>query len=330
VTGHERPDKEKSAIDWEGLTRSMGTLVFLMGVKNLSNICRNLMKHGRSPETPAAMIRWGTTPRQQAVKGTLATMPEIVEKAGIKPPAILVVGEVVTLRDSLNWFETRPLFGKQIVVTRARAQASDMRRKLEDLGAEVIQFPTIRIQLPPSWSPVDEVIERLGTFDWVIFSSVNGVKFFFERLFHKGRDVRDLGGKSIAAIGPQTAKELEAYGIRADLIPNVYKAEGLLDVFPEGESKKILFPRAKVAREVLPETLRKRGHHVEVVPVYQTVMEKPDADVMNSILSGDVDVITFTASSTVHNFVEIIGGKEKVQVYGMICTGASLQKVVWL
>ncbi|MBW1659936.1 MAG: uroporphyrinogen-III C-methyltransferase [Deltaproteobacteria bacterium] len=313
VTGHERPDKEKSAIDWEGLARSMGTLVFLMGVKNLSNICRNLMDHGRSPETPAAMVRWGTTPRQQAVTGTLATMPEIVEKAGIKPPAILVVGEVVTLRDSLNWFERRPLFGKRIVVTRARAQASDMRRKLEDLGAEVVQFPTIRIQPPSSWSPVDEAVERLNDFDWVIFSSVNGVKFFFERLFQKGRDVRDLGGKSIAAIGPQTAKELASYGLRADLVPNDYKAEGLLDVFTDEETRRILFPRAKVAREVLPETLRKRGHHVEVIPVYETVMEKPDADVMNSILSGDVDVITFTASSTVHNFVEIMGGKEKVQ-----------------
>ncbi len=313
VTGHERPDKEKSAIDWEGLARSMGTLVFLMGVKNLKNICSNLIGAGKAPETPAAMIRWGTTPRQQAVTGTLATMPEAAEKAGIKPPAILVVGEVVTLRDSLNWFETRPLFGRRIVVTRARAQASDMRRRLEELGAEVIQFPTIRIQPPASWDELDAALDGLASYDWLIFSSVNGVRFFFERLFQKGKDVRVLGGKLIAAIGPQTAKELESYGLRADLVPKDYKAEGLLEVFPEGESKKILFPRAKVAREVLPESLRNRGHQVDVIPVYETVMEDPDPEVKEAILSGEVDVITFTASSTVHNFVEILGGREAIR-----------------
>ena len=313
VTGHERPDKEKSAIDWEGLARSMGTLVFLMGVKNLTSICRNLMEAGKPPDTPAAMVRWGTTPRQQAVTGTLATMPEVVRNAGIRPPAILVVGEVVTLRESLNWFETRPLFGKRIVVTRARAQASDMRQKLEDLGAEVIQFPTIRIQPPALWEPVDQAIEELDTYDWVVFSSMNGVQSFFKRLFEKGRDVRSLGGKSVAAIGPKTAEALRQFGIFPDLVPKDYKAEGLLAVFPEGDKKRILFPRAKVAREVLPETLRKRGHHVEVVPVYETVMEEPDPEVKGAILSGEVDLVTFTASSTVHNFVEIMGGREGIQ-----------------
>lgn len=310
VTGHERPDKEKSAIDWDGLARSMGTLVFLMGVKNLANICRNLMAAGRPPETPAAMIRWGTTPRQRAVTGTLGTMPVVARKAGITPPAILVVGEVVNLRDSLNWFETRPLFGKRIVVTRARAQASDMRRRLEDLGAEVIQFPTIRIRPPASWGPVDDAIGRLDIFDWVIFSSVNGVRAFFERLFANGKDARGLAGKSVAAIGPKTAKALREYGVVSDLTPVDYKAEGLLEVFPEGSARHILFPRAKVAREVLPETLRTRGHEVEVVPVYETVMESPDPEVREAVLSGDVDMITFTASSTVHNFVKIMGGRE--------------------
>ena len=313
VTGHERPDKEKSAIDWEGLARSMGTLVFLMGVKNLSGICGNLMEAGMDPETPAAMVRWGTTPRQRAVTGTLATMPEVVEKAGIKPPAILVVGKVVTLRDSLNWFETRPLFGKRIVVTRARTQASDMKQRLEEFGAEVIQFPTIRVQPPESWDPVDTAIEGLEAYDWLIFSSVNGVRYFFERLFGSGRDARSLGGKSVAAIGPKTAEALRRVGIRPDLVPKDYKAEGLLEAFPEGVAATVLFPRAKVAREVLPETLRKRGHRVDVVPVYETVMETVDPDAKETIRSGDVDVITFTASSTVHNFVEIMGGRAAVQ-----------------
>ncbi len=313
VTGHERPDKEKSSIDWEGLARSMGTLVFLMGVKNLPTICGKLIEGGKDPSTPAAMVQWGTTPRQRVVTGTLSTMPEEVQKAGIKPPAILVVGEVVTLRDSLSWFEQRPLFGKRVVVTRARAQSSEFRQKLEELGAEVVQFPTIKVQAPASWEEVDASIERLGGFDWVIFSSVNGVRFFFQRLFRKGKDARDLAGKSIATIGPKTAEALEGFGLKADLVPQDYKAEGLLDVFPKGGGKRVLFPRAKVAREVLPDELKARGYDVEVVPVYETVMEEPDLAVKEALFEGGVDLITFTASSTVHNFVKIMGGKGEVK-----------------
>ncbi len=314
VTGHERPDKETSAIDWEGLARAMGTLVFLMGVKNLPHICRNLIEAGKDPSTPAAMVRWGTTPRQRTVTGTLETIPAIAEREGIKPPAILVVGQVVSLRDSLNWFERRPLFGRRIVVTRARAQTSDMRRRLEELGAEVVQFPTIRIQPPVSWDLLDEALDRLESFDWLIFTSVNGVRSFFDRLLSTGKDGRALAGKSIAAIGPKTAGAVREFGLLPDLVPGDYKAEGLLEVFPEGGGYQILFPRAKVAREVLPETLRQRGHRVEVIPVYETVMETPDPEVIEDIMSGKVDVITFTASSTVRNFVEMIGGAEKARM----------------
>ena len=314
VTGHERPDKKASAIDWRGLARAMGTLVFLMGVKNLSHICRNLIKAGKDPATPAAMVRWGTTPKQRTVTGTLETIPEIVKKEGIQPPAILVVGQVVSLRDSLNWFEKLPLFGRRIVVTRARAQASDLRRKLEELGAEVVQFPTIRIQPSSSWEELDTALEQLDSYDWLIFSSVNGVRFFFDRLLSMGKDGRALAGKSIAAIGPKTAEAVREFGLIPDLVPGDYKAEGLLEVFPEGREYRILFPRARVAREVLPETLRQRGCRVDVIPVYETVMESPDPSVVEEIIRGKVDMITFTASSTVRNFVEILGGPEKVRV----------------
>jgi len=313
VTGHERPGKTESAVDWKGLASAMGTLVFLMGVKNLANICKNLIKAGKNPETPAAMVRWGTTSRQRAITGTLRTIPGIAERENIQPPAILVVGQVVSLRDSLNWFEARPLFGKRIVVTRARAQASGMRQKLEAFGAEVLQFPTIRIQPPVSWEEIDAAINRLETYDWLIFSSVNGVAAFFERLFSLGGDARRLGGKSVAAIGPQTAEAVRGFGIIPDLVPKDYKAEGLLEVFPGGNNRKILFPRARVAREILPETLRQRGHQVDVIPVYETVMEDPDPKIKEELFAGKIDMITFTASSTVHNFVEIMGGKESAQ-----------------
>ncbi len=310
VTGHERPDKEKSAINWKGLASSMGTLVFLMGVKNLQRICENLIEAGKAPETPAAVVRWGTTPRQQTVTGTLDTMPEVAERAGITPPAILVVGQVVSLRDSLNWFETRPLFGKRIVVTRARAQASEMKRRLEALGAEVISFPTIRIVPPASWQRLDQALEELTSYDAMIFSSVNGVEAFFERLFARGKDTRALGGLFASAIGPKTAEKLRDFGIVPDLVPDDYRAEGLLSAFPEGEAKRILFPRARVAREILPETLRQRGHQVDVIPVYETVMEEPALEDRDEILEGKVDIITFTASSTVRNFVAMMGGQD--------------------
>jgi uroporphyrinogen III methyltransferase / synthase len=308
ITGHERGDKTGSKIAWDKLATGVGTLVFFMGVKNLPEICKNLIVHGRSEGTPAAVIRWGTTSEQQTVMGTLRDIPEKVVEANLKPPAITVVGDVVSLREELNWFEHRPLFGRRIVVTRAREQASDFKAILADLGAHCIEFPTIQIEPPPSWEPLDAAVGQLKTYDWVIFTSVNGVKFFMERLRLAGRDVRQLHGSRLAAIGPKTAEALEQYGLRPDLVPGEYRAESILEVLSSEtlKGKRFLLPRAMVARDVLPETLRQRGAHVNVVPAYQTVLPRDRSTEMAQRLhSGEIDCLTFTSSSTVSNFFSL-------------------------
>ena len=308
VTGHERADKSDSKIDWSRLATGVGTLVFFMGVKNLPEISASLTAHGRSPETPVAVIRWGTTPRQKTVVGTLGDIVEKVEKARLKPPAITVVGGVVRLRGELNWFESRPLFGRRILVTRAREQASDFKALLADLGADCIEFPTIGISPPPSWEPLDSSVARLSSYDWVIFTSVNGVRFFMERLRSADLDCRELKGVRIAAIGPKTAEALEGCGLRPDLVPEEYRAESILAGLAGSgvEGKSFLMPRAMVARDVLPDTLRARGARVDVVPAYQTVLPTGRGEeVLELLRSGEIDCVTFTSSSTVSNFFSL-------------------------
>ncbi len=315
VTGHERADKNEtdSKIAWDKLATGAGTIVFFMGVKNLPEICRNLIENGRPAETPVALIRWGTTPLQQTVTGTLADIVRKVQEAKLKPPAMIVVGEVVKCRDELNWFEHRPLFGRTVVITRAREQASDFKAALEALGARCIEFPTISIAPPPSWDPIDQAIKQISTYDWVIFTSVNGVRFFMERLLAAGKDVRELKGVRLAAIGPKTAEALESSMLRPDLVPGEYRAEGVLEALA-GENLKemrFLMPRAMVAREILPEKLVELGAHVDVVPAYQTVLPEEDAaGVAELIKAGEVDCLTFTSSSTVSNFFSLVGKEE--------------------
>ena len=308
VTGHERDDSENSKIAWERLATGVGTLVFFMGVKNLPEICRNLLEHGRAPGTPVAVIRWGTTPDQRTVVGTLENIVHRVKEANIKPPAITVVGEVVNLREQLNWFEARPLFGRRIVVTRAREQSSEFKAVLAELGASCIEFPTIEIQPPPSWDPLDAAVADLPRYQWVIFTSVNGVRFFMERLRAAGLDARALGGIRIAAIGPKTAQCLETYGLRPDLLPKEYRAESVLEEMAglELNGTRILIPRAMVARDILPDTLRERGSLVDVVPAYQTVLPgEGRSKVLDRLNGGEIDCITFTSSSTVINFFSL-------------------------
>ena len=284
-----------------------------MGVKNLPQICRNLVHYGRPADTPIALIRWGATPRQQTVSGTLSDIVEKVREANLQPPAIIIVGEVVKCRDELNWFERRPLFGRKIVVTRAREQASDFRAGLEELGASCIEFPTIEVVPPPSWAPLDEAISVLSDYDWIIFTSVNGVKSFLARMQAGGKDARDLKGIRLAAIGPKTAEALEAVMLRPDLVPAEYRAEALLEALSDYSvsGKRFLMPRAMVAREILPEKLTELGARVDVVPAYQTVLPERDAQKVRSLLTeGRIDCLTFTSSSTVSNFFAMVGKDE--------------------
>ena len=309
VTGHERSDSEDSKINWKALAEGVETLVFVMGMKNLPTISENLIGNGKSPETAVAVIRWGTTPNQRTVTGTLSDIVEQVEKAHLKPPCVIVVGGVVGLREKLNWFEKRPLFGCTIVVTRAREQASDFREILAERGARTIEFPTISIAPPPSWEPLDKAITRLTSYHWLIFTSVNGVRYFFQRLFAAERDVRDLAGLKIAAIGPKTAEAVRNHGIRLDLVPGEYRAEAILDGLDseELENTRFLLPRAMVARDILPDTLRERGAHVDVVPTYETVLPSgPTGELAAALDAGEVDCITFTSSSTVSNFFKVL------------------------
>ncbi len=309
VTGHEDPTKKDTSINWKALAENSGTLVFLMGVKNLPNIVNRLQENGMDTTTPAALVRWGTTTRQQAVTGTLETINENVNAAGLKPPCIIVVGEVISLREKMNWFENRPLFGKKIVVTRARAQASDMISRLTELGAQCLEYPVIKIVPPQDFSPLDAAIETLATYDWIIFTSVNGVEFFFKRLCQKGKDARALGNLKTACIGPVTAERLKFYGINTDILPESFRAESIVKAF-ESESvsgKRILLPRAAEARPILPEELSKMGAVIDEISAYQTVNDTENLDsLIGQLELGDIDLITFTSSSTVTNFKKLI------------------------
>ena len=305
VTGHEMPGKETSDIHWDRLATGVGTLVFLMGVKNLELISSQLIANGRSGQTPVAVIRWGTTAEQRTVTGTLATIAQVAKEAGIKPPAIIVVGEVAGLRQQLNWFEERPLYGKTVVVTRAREQASDFRLLLEEKGAQCLEFPTIEVVPPVNWDLVDQAIDHIDHYDWLIFTSINGVRFFFQRLREKGRDVRALHRARIAAIGPKTAAGLEERGLLLDLIPSEYRAEAVIDGLgaEEVRGKSFLLPRAARAREILPEKIKEMGGQIDVVPVYETIRPTGKSEEVRDLLKkGVVSCITFTSSSTVENF----------------------------
>ncbi|TYT76173.1 uroporphyrinogen-III C-methyltransferase [Desulfobotulus mexicanus] len=310
VTGHEDPTKEDSRIDWEALSRGIGTLVFYMGVKNLPLITKQLLKYGRNPETPVALIRWGSTSQQQTVTGTLATIEEEVRRVGLKAPAIIVVGEVVELRSTLAWFEKeRPLLGRRILVTRAREQASDLIAQLTQLGAHCIEMPTIRVVPPEDMSDMDAAIDRLGEYDWLVFTSVNGVKYFFKRLFDRGLDVRALHRVKTACIGPVTAERLLDYGIRCDILPENYRAESVVDAFRKEKMSgvRVLLPRAAEARSVLPDSLREMGAHMDEVTAYVTLPVKDQAEELIALLEKEgADMVTFTSSSTVKNFRSLI------------------------
>ena len=315
ITGHEDPEKPESTINWSALA-GMGSLVFLMGVKNLPNICEQLMAHGKAPDTPAACVRWGTTSRQQTVSGTLADLAEKVAQAGIKPPAVTIVGGVVGLRERLNWFERLPLFGKKVLVTRARKQASKLSTGLRAVGADVVECPTIEIMPLPEPRQLEWAARHAGDYDWVLFTSVNGVEPFFTALKNIGRDVRALRDVKIAAIGPATAQALSDMGLTCDVTARTFVAEGLLEALGEHnlKGKKVLIPRAAQARQVLPETLQDRGALVDVVAAYETMIPMGSRQKIAQAMEDGLDVITFTASSTVRNMMRLLDEEKQAQL----------------
>jgi uroporphyrinogen III methyltransferase/synthase len=295
VTGHEDPAKGTIDTDWDALAKTGGTLVILMGAGRLGDITKALIAGGRAATTPVAAVRWGTRPEQHTIRATLATIAD----AGVEAPSAIVVGDVAAL--DFDWFESRPLFGRTIVVTRARDQASELRTRLETLGATVLEIPAIDI------TPVDFELPPLADYAWIVFTSANGVDAFFDRgLEPKRLDARALGAVQVAAIGPGTERALRRRGVRADLVPERFVAESLLEAFPEGAGK-VLIARAEVARDVLPEGLGERGYTVEVLPVYRTVPAAVDAAELARVTDGAVDAITFTSSSTVTNFCDTVG-----------------------
>ncbi len=322
ITGHEDPLKQGTSIKWDALAKSNSTLVFLMGVKNLPNITEKLIRNGKSPDTPVALVRWGTTTKQKTITGTLNDIVSKVKAAQLKPPAVIIVGSVVSLRTKMKWFEKTPLFGKKIIVTRARAQASDMVTLLNRLGAECIEIPVIKIAKPSDNSDLVNAVKRIGSFDWIVFTSVNGVKFFFKTLFDTKKDVRVLGHLKFACIGPATKEKLKEFGIICDIIPQTYKAESVAEAFADVAltNKKVLLPRARKARSVLPEELKKMGAHVMEVVAYETITDATDNFLLKTLSKESrIDVITFTSSSTVENFKSLVSDKQLETILTNAC-----------
>ncbi len=326
ITGSNEKGKEDAHIDWEKIASRAGTLVFLMGARKLKRIADNLMKFGKSPDTPIAVIQWGTTYRQKTWTGTLGTIVDIAARENIKPPALTIVGEVVNLKPHTDWYETLPLFGKTVVVTRPEEQSEAFMHELLERGAEPFLFPVIETLPPEDWAPLDTALEKLESYDGLIFTSVNGVRFFMRRLNEKGKDVRELKGLRLYAIGSKTEKEVNALGIKVDVVPEEYVAESLVDslIKENIKGKKFLLPRAAVARETLPDQLRERGAEIDVVPAYRTVRPQTDTrELARRLQEGSIHAITFTSSSTVTHFMELIGEelKSKLANAAVACIG---------
>jgi len=323
VTGHEDPTKKDSNIAWDKLATGVGTIVVYMGIKNLESITKKVIKHGRDPHTPVAVVRWASTSEQRTVVGNLENIAEVVRKNNIKPPSLVVIGEVVNLRDTINWYEKRPLFSKRVVVTRTRDQASELVNLLENYGAECIEYPTISLEPVDSYEVLDQALEKIDNYQWILFTSINAVDYFFKRLFELGKDVRDLKGPMVAAVGRVTAEALASRGIKADLLPAEFTGDGLAETLvSEGVAgSNILIPRALKARETLPERLIDAGADVTVAPVYQNVLPKSSIgeqlknDLRQALEEKSVDMVTFTSSSTVKNFVTLLdlSGPDELQ-----------------
>ena len=283
-----------------------------MGIGNLGKIARKLIDGGRPAHSPVAVISNGTTPNQKTLTGTLKDIEQKAKDANLTPPGVIVVGDVVGLRGHLNWFETRPLFGKNILVTRPEDQAAGFVGILSGLGARCVQIPAIRIIPPTTWEQLDRAIAGLSIYDWALFTSINGVKYFFERLHVAKKDARHLSGIKIAVIGPKTAEALFDKGVTPDLIPDEYSAEGMVEALHEYplKGKRVLLPRPAIARDYLPGKLKTMGAIVDVVEAYQTVQAEYDHNQLDDLFkNGAIHMVTFTSPSTVDNFLDLFEGK---------------------
>ncbi len=339
ITGHEDPakigdQKFRTSIDYKNLAQFRGTLVFFMGVERAARIASELIRNGKNPSTPAAIVRWGTTGKQQTLTGKLVEIGKRAQKSGFRPPALIVVGDVVGLRKQLNWFEKLPLFGKRIVVTRTRNQAGELRKRLEELGADVLELPTIEIQPPEDPTPLRQAISRIHLFDWLVFTSPNGVDFFFAEFLKRRGDIRRLGEVRLAAIGPATAARLQERGLSVDLMPRAYVAEQVAAAMKKTPGRgRVLLARADIARDALPRLLRQAGYAVEDVIAYRT--KRPaKSEAVAELMERGADLVTFTSSSTAENFAGLVGKKRIRKIPGQPrfvsigpITSATMQKL---
>jgi len=310
VTGYEYPGKPDDAVHWDAVARRGGTLVILMTALQLRRNMARLLENGMAADTPVAVIRWGTLSEQETVEGTVADIADRCEERGLRPPALAVVGDVVRLRARVAWFEAKPLFGRRIVVTRPLQQAASFVDLLAEAGAEVISCPAIEIVPPESWEPLDEAIREVERYDWLVFTSANGVEMFFRRIRELGRDFRVLHGAKLAAVGPQTARALEARGLCVDIVPGEFRAEAVAEEMRKAgvAGARVLLPRAAVAREILPRMLADAGAEVDEIASYRSVPAAAGGERVRRLLArGAVDLVTFTSSSTVRNFLAMLG-----------------------
>jgi uroporphyrinogen III methyltransferase/synthase len=313
VTGHQKPEAADS-LDWAALARFPGTLVVYMGIARLPYLVGELLGHGKAPDTPAAVIRWGTTPEQQTLTAPLASLPDAVQAAGVKAPALVIVGPVVGLRSELAWFESRPLFGKHVLVTRPRGQAGEMVRRLEERGASVSLLPAVEIGEPADWGPVDRALAELDRWQWLVFTSANGVAALLGRLLRAGRDLRALGSVRLAAIGPATAEALRAYHLEPDVVPSVYTSEGLAAALKErAAGQRVLLARADRGREVLRSELAAVAE-VEQVAVYSQRDAEIEPGALAPLREGRIDFVTLTSSNIARALVRSLDDTGLAQV----------------
>jgi uroporphyrinogen III methyltransferase / synthase len=313
VRGHESEGKTRTSIDWASLAKLDGTIVCYVGPEQIHHLLGALLSHGRPDDEPVTLVYDGTQPTQETIDGTLAELVRRTKEFTDRRPAILVVGRVAALRQHLRWFDVRPLFGKRVLVTRARDQAGDFVQAIEATGAEAIEAPMIRILPPTDYGPLDDACARIATFDWIVFASSNAVDSFLERFLGTPQDLRALHGVKLCAVGAGTASRLADRGLKVDLMPSEFRVEGLVQALGEVAGLKVLLPRADIGREVLADDLKKRGADVTEVVAYRTVVAEPqrerEPDIYQMLLNGSIDVVTFTSPSAVRNFVRVVGAE---------------------